>query len=192
MMIKFAALTFLSSFFGFVGMVFCIGLLAVIAFPYSDIKVKIASICRNICFIFITFVLAYGLSYVESDEIVTKPDAPVEYTIVKGQTEKHVSTDTTVMVTYYAFGIDTNNVFSFYYPEGDNLYKKASLVMDDNFYIKEINEDKCYIQIQDTQHYMVYKSKILGTVEENIGKDTVVYLYVPAGTLSSAGEIILD
>ena len=186
----------LSGFFSFVGAVFLIGCFAVIAFPYNNIKLKLIAFFRNICFIVVALALAYGFYYEETDEIITRADTPIEYTIVKGKAEKHVSSDTVAMFTYYAFSVDTNNVFSFYYSIPDEEYgqefRKESVVMDENFHIREINEDKCYIQIQDTQHYKVYKSKLLGTEETNIGKDTEVYLYVPAGTLSASGEIILD
>ena len=187
---------FLSGFLFFVSIVFFIGCFCCIAFPYSSITTKIIAVCRNICISVLLFGLSFGTHYLETDEIITKKDTPIEYTIIKGNTEKHISSGAAFMCTYYAFGIDTNNVFSFYYAAPSEQYGlefiKESIVMNENFHIREIDEDKCYVQIQGTQHYKVYKSKLLGTVEVNIGEETEAYLYVPAGTLSSGGEIILD
>lgn len=183
---------FLSGCFIILGVVFLMIVLVISTSYYFDHKEKLMKVFIFLSLALICAVTSYGFNYVKRDKLITKEDAPIEYNIIKGKTETHISGAGLNIVTCYSFNIDTNNVFSFYYLDDNDLYKKESIVIDENFYIKEINEDKCFIEIKKIEHFRVYESRFLGTAEVSDGKDVIVYLYVPAGTLSSGGGIILD
>lgn len=150
----------------------------------------------------ILFIIGKSLWYHQVDEYYK--ENVITYSVPKGKTKNEIHGNGFGMLTFYSMSIDTEDHFEFYYKIEDGSYKHMSIKMDDNFYIKEVEEDTCYITKTERINYTVYRSELLGEiVEEEKGFKKVesdntflinepkYILYVPVGTLTD-GEIVLD
>lgn len=166
-------------------------------------KQNITKIIINIIVFIIAIITVPKSLWVHEIDQYYKDDV-ITYSVPKGKTRNEIHGNGFGMLTFYSINIDTEDHFEFYYKIEDGSYKHMSIEMDNNFYIKEIEEDTCYITKTERTNYTVYKSQWLGEIiEEDKGfKETdsdntflineVRYiLYVPVGTLTN-GEIILD
>lgn len=159
-------------------------------------------IISSIVLVTILFIIGKSLWYHQVDEYYK--ENVITYSVPKGKTKNEIHGNGFGMLTFYSMSIDTENRFEFYYKIEDGSYKHMNIKMDDNFYIKEVKEDTCYITKTERINYTVYRSKWLGEiVEEEKGFKEVesdntflinepkYILYVPVGTLTDS-EIVLD